>query len=602
MKSRLLRSVTGEAPLSSETSPEVILQGKEHKEKRLGAWHATAICGNDITSSCLYVSGIVIVYAGVLAPVALLLAAGVLYLYKKIYTEVVEALPLDGGVYNCLLNCTRKFDASIAACLTILSYLATAVISAKTSAEYLKDLLPLMPPMQITALILVAFAGLSIMGISDSARVALVIFVLHIGTLTVFVLWTIASSDLVHLWETNLQTLWQQTNWAKSLFLGFSAAMLGVSGFESSSNFVEQQQPGVFRLTLRNMWVAVTIFNPLIALLALGLLPIADIDKHQEDLISILGFNVGGNFLHTLIVADAFLVLSGAVLTSYVGVTGLMHRMTLDQCFPQFLLKKTRRGSYPIIILGFMTLCLSILYLTGGQLLSLAGVYTISFLGVMTFFAVGNVLLRINRRELKRTYQAGWTTVIVGALATTAGIIGNLIIDFRFLGYFAVYFVPAVIGGILAYFRIPLLRGVLILIDRILERIGKWRLGVHEKIEEITNVRVVVFVGWGALPRMAAAFNYIDRNEDCQNVLVFRFFSHDNPEDELRLHRSLGIIRELHPHLTIEYMGRKGEFSPESVDTLSKELDVPKNMMFMGSLTHALPFSLQDLGGVRVIW
>jgi amino acid transporter len=602
MKSRLLQIVTGEAARSSETSPEVILQGKEHKEERLGAWHATAICGNDITSSCLYVSSIVILYAGVLAPVALLMAAGVLYLYKKIYTEVVEALPLDGGVYNCLLNCTRKFDASIAACLTILSYLATAVISAKTSAEYLKDLLPLMPPMQITALILVAFAGLTIMGISESARVALMIFVLHIGTLALFVLWTLVSSNLIHMWETNLQTLWQQKNWAQSLFLGFSAAMLGVSGFESSSNFVEQQKPGVFRLTLRNMWVAVTIFNPLIALLALGLLPITDIARHQEDLISILGLNVGGNFLHTLIVVDAFLVLSGAVLTSYVGVAGLMHRMTLDQCFPQFLLRKTRRGSYPVIILGFMTLCLSILYLTGGQLLSLAGVYTISFLGVMTFFAVGNILLRVNRRELKRTYQPGWTTVIVGALATTAGIIGNLVIDFRFLGYFAVYFVPAVIGGILAYFRIPLLRGVLILIDRILERIGKWRLGVHEKIEEITNVRVVVFVSWGALPRMAAAFNYIDRNEDCQNVLVFRFFTEENPEDELRLHRSLGVIRELYPHLTIECMGRKGEFSPESVDALSKELDVPKNMMFMGSLTHALPFSLQDLGGVRVIW
>ncbi len=169
MKSKLLRFVSSKSSEAGESSPEVILQGKEHKEERLDAWHATAICGNDITSSCLYVSSIVIVYAGVLAPVALLLAAGVLYLYKKIYTEVVEALPLDGGVYNCLLNCTRKFDASIAACLTILSYLATAVISAKTSAEYLKDLLPVMPPMEITALILVAFAGLSIMGISDSA-------------------------------------------------------------------------------------------------------------------------------------------------------------------------------------------------------------------------------------------------------------------------------------------------------------------------------------------------------------------------------------------------------------------------------------------------
>jgi hypothetical protein len=30
-----------------------------------------------------------------------------------------------------------------------------------------------------------------------------------------------------------------------ALFLGFSAAMLGISGFESSSNFVEEQEQGV---------------------------------------------------------------------------------------------------------------------------------------------------------------------------------------------------------------------------------------------------------------------------------------------------------------------------------------------------------------------
>ncbi len=81
------------APVPEQTSPspEELLLGKGKKE-RLGPWYATAICGNDITSSCLYVSAIAIVYAGPLAPVALLLAAGVLYLYRKIYTEVVEAL------------------------------------------------------------------------------------------------------------------------------------------------------------------------------------------------------------------------------------------------------------------------------------------------------------------------------------------------------------------------------------------------------------------------------------------------------------------------------------------------------------------------------
>jgi hypothetical protein len=64
---------------------------------------------------------IAIVYAQALAPLALLIVAGILYLYRKIYTEVVEALPLKGGACNGLLNSTRKYTAALAACLTLLS-------------------------------------------------------------------------------------------------------------------------------------------------------------------------------------------------------------------------------------------------------------------------------------------------------------------------------------------------------------------------------------------------------------------------------------------------------------------------------------------------
>ncbi|HPF91476.1 MAG TPA: amino acid permease, partial [Flavobacteriales bacterium] len=88
--------------------------------RKLGQLPATAICGNDITSSCLYVSALTIGYAGPWAFVALLLVAGVLFLYRRIYGEVVGALPLNGGAYNVLLNTTNKTNASIAACLTIL--------------------------------------------------------------------------------------------------------------------------------------------------------------------------------------------------------------------------------------------------------------------------------------------------------------------------------------------------------------------------------------------------------------------------------------------------------------------------------------------------
>lgn len=86
---------------------------------------ASAICGNDISSSCLYVSALSILYAGQYAWISLLLVGGTLFLFRKIYGEVVGALPLNGGAYNVLLNSSNKSMASLAACLTILSYVAT---------------------------------------------------------------------------------------------------------------------------------------------------------------------------------------------------------------------------------------------------------------------------------------------------------------------------------------------------------------------------------------------------------------------------------------------------------------------------------------------
>ncbi|MBM4284727.1 MAG: APC family permease [Deltaproteobacteria bacterium] len=589
-------------PPGPSPTPEELIEGEGGRE-RLGQWYSTAICGNDITSSCLYVSAIATVYANVLAPIALLIVAGILFLYRKIYTEVVEALPLNGGAYNCLLNSTRKFTAALAACLTLLSYLATAVISAKTGVEYLRNLLPFLPTMETTAAVLMIFAVLTILGITESARVALVIFLIHLASLTLFVLLSIpAFWQSSQIWTQNWNALSQGLNWPKALFLGVSAALLGVSGFESSANFVEQQEHGVFRKTLRNMWIAVSIFNPLIALLALGLMPVAKINHHQEDLLAWLGFEVGGNFFHNLIVLDAFLVLSGAVLTSYVGITGLVHRMTLDQCFPQFLLKSNRRGTYHRIILSFMLLCISILYLTGGKLLSLAGVYTISFLGVMTLFGIGNILLKVNRRELKRTYRASWLTVILGVLATTVGIVGNVIIDYRFLLYFMVYFIPAILLVGVMYSRIPIYKAVLTLINEAFERLFVWRSKVIDKITDITNIRLVLFVRGGRLYRLSKAFEYIAHNESSQKITVVRLYAKFNQAEEDEMIQSLKIMEELYPALKIDYLSREGLFGPAAVDSIASELKVPKNNIFIGAPEEKHRFSVEDLGGVRVIF
>ncbi len=148
--------------------------------------------------------------------------------------------------------------------------------------------------------------------------------------------------------------------------------MLGISGFESSANFVEEQEIGVFPKTLRNMWAIVSFFNPVIALLLICIIPLAQVGEHQESLLAFLGETTGGSWLAYLISIDAVLVLCGAVLTSFVGVSGLLNRMTLDRILPNYFLKQNKRGSNYRIIITFLILCVSVLFVTKGNIIALS--------------------------------------------------------------------------------------------------------------------------------------------------------------------------------------------------------------------------------------
>jgi amino acid transporter len=306
---------------------------------KLGEFASTAICGNDITSSCLYVAALCSLYAGPYAFLCLGIVAAMLYLFRNIYAEVGTALPLNGGAYNALLNTTSKYRASLAACLTILSYMATACISAYEAMHYAHNLWHGLPVVVATVCLLGFFALLSIVGITESAVVAIGIFVFHMVTLVLLV------GSAIFRWGFNMDQFWQ--NWnagppqgstlTMAILFGFAAGLLGISGFESSANFIEEQEKGVFPKTLRNMWIAVALFNPLISFLATCVMPMrhaldASGAAPREDFLAYMGELTAGPWLKLLVSVDAVLVLSGAVLTAYVGVIGLMRRMALDRC------------------------------------------------------------------------------------------------------------------------------------------------------------------------------------------------------------------------------------------------------------------------------
>jgi amino acid transporter len=415
--------------------------------KKLNELQSTAICGNDISSSCLYVSALTIGYAGQYAWISLLFVGVVLFLFRKIYGEVVGALPLNGGAYNVLLNTSSKKMASIAAILTVLSYMATAVISASEAMHYLQHIFHALSIPIATIIVLLAFTVLAIIGIGESAKVAVGIFIFHLVSLILLV-----TTCVLFVVFNGLQTF--HLNWAipltthsllYTLFLGFSVAMLGISGFESSANFVEEQEVGVFPKTLRNMWAIVSFFNPAIAILIIAIIPMAQLGDHKESLLAFLGHTAGGEWLAWLISIDAVLVLCGAVLTSFVGVTGLLKRMTLDRILPNYFLKENKNGSNYRIIISFLILCVSVLIATKGDLPSLAGVYTFSFLAVMALFGIGNLLLKFKRKKLPRPEKARGIAVVLAISLIAIAFFGNYILNIESFYTFIKYFIPALL-------------------------------------------------------------------------------------------------------------------------------------------------------------
>ncbi|ETL49142.1 hypothetical protein L916_01324, partial [Phytophthora nicotianae] len=463
--------------------PESELAEIQHQldqpRKLLSEWPATAISGNDILGSVLYAAASVVARAGKLMPVSLLMVAIVLYFFRFIYEEVVTAIPMNGGTYNALLNTTSKRAAAVAACLSILSYVATGVVSATSGVHYLDTQVDI-PIVACTIALLFAFALLALVGIAENSRVALVIFLHHIVVLSILVV-----SCAVHgiknpdIFRDNMNADFPEVDFAGTMldgnaftavFFGFGAAMLGITGFESSSNYVEEQAPGVFRKTLRNMWALASFFNVCLGVGILAVLPLGGdggIYASKDALLSKAAEVALGSWFSTWVSVDAFIVLSGSVLTSYVGICGLVRRLATDRVLPSFLAKTNQlRGTNHYIIAAFFLLSASLVLILNADSTIMNGVYTYAFLGLMALFASAAMLLKAKRPEIPRDVIAPWSTLVLGLVMVVVAIFANLLGDPSVLMYFALYFIVVALVMFIMFERVTILRCLLALMKK----------------------------------------------------------------------------------------------------------------------------------------
>ncbi len=150
--------------------------------------------------------------------------------------------------------------------------------------------------------------------------------------------------------------------------------------------------------------------------------------------------------------------------------------------------------------------------------------------------------------------------------------------------------------------RIFILKSFLVLVNNLMASILTWRTAIIDLITDLTNQQVMLFTRGGRLYRLHQAFEYILKNEASRRVVLVHLHNSPEQNEESQIREGLEFFREIFPEIAVDLVVREGRFSPEMIDNLSREFKIPKNNIFIGAPEQKHSFSIEDLGGVRVIF
>jgi amino acid transporter len=207
-------------------------------------------------------------------------------------------------------------------------------------------------------------------------------------------------------------------------------------------------------------------------------MPLDFIYDHPGDLLARMAGILGGNGAKVLVVVDAIVVLCGAVLAAYVGVSSLLKTLATDSILPNFLSLTNSRNAAYMAIITFCTFSILLFILVFSphnptDIGSFGGVFAIAFLCVLLSFIYANILLKLYRQNLGRLVIAQWWEVFFclgSILAALLGLLslslpppplslffaGNLILAPDVFSLFVIYLSGCLIVVILMFARVHL--------------------------------------------------------------------------------------------------------------------------------------------------
>jgi amino acid transporter len=384
------------------------------------AW-AVVFC--DIGTSVYYVPGILYGSVGNKTPFFVLLTTlGFIPLALK-YIEITWRNPEGGGVVTITTKAFGPMWGCLGGMLITTSYFLTAAISAVSGFHYVGSVLPIIDA-QIVVMACVGLIGLAVLniiGIRESATVALAMAVSAFIVKFAVIIWSYSTLSFAQWWQA-LETLSPSQDMSlRSILVGFGAAWLAFSGLES----ISQLSPAMrFPLRRTARWAMVTVIltmiitSPVLTLLSINMLSPEIKATHSERFISELAVISGGLGLKLAVVLSASSLLLFAANTAIIGAYHIFLALSNSGFLPRVIALRGDRFNSPHIAIAIATVVpIAVILATQGELALLGELYAFGLLGAFVFSSLS---LDVIRWRLGRRDTAFWIGVLTTLMILVA--------------------------------------------------------------------------------------------------------------------------------------------------------------------------------------
>ncbi|MFQ5681853.1 MAG: APC family permease [Candidatus Binatia bacterium] len=386
------------------------------------AW-AVVFC--DIGTSVYYVPGILYGSVQNKTPFFVLLTTVGFVLLALKYIEITWRNPEGGGVVTITTKAFGPMWGCMGGMLIITSYFLTAAISAVSGLQYVGSVFPAIDAnvVPLACLGLLTLAALNIIGIRESAAVALGMAIFAFFTDLAVIGFSMYSMSLSQWWAA-LQTVSPGKEISlREILIGFGAAWLAFSGLESISQLSPTMRLPLRRTTRVAMAVVVgtmLITSPILTTLAITLLSPELKATQSERFISELASISGGFSLKLAVVLTASSLLIFAANTAIIGTYHIFLALSNRGFLPQVIGLRSRRFNTPHVAVSIATIVpVIVIVLTQGHLNLLGEMYAFGLLGAFTFSSLSLDVIRwrLGRKDIGFWIGLLTTTIVIVAWA-----------------------------------------------------------------------------------------------------------------------------------------------------------------------------------------